>query len=74
MDKDNNSISVKTEINKTTEEINQLILKYKINECKSVKYEDEYKGYEGKKLEPKMSQENIQRKGYSFKMYGTEEK
>ena len=72
--KDNKSVEnhkIKDEISKTVEEINNLIMKFKIDKVKPVDYEAESKNFKKYKIEPGMNQKDMKKKskGVSRKNY-----
>jgi hypothetical protein len=62
--------NIKSEIQKTSSEINELILKLGVKELKSIDYDNEFKNSQSKKIEPKV--ENINKRGYRYKVYEKE--
>jgi hypothetical protein len=64
--------SLKKEIQKTSSQINELILKLGVKELKSVNYDNEYTGMETKNIEPQIVSEKSTKKGYRYKVYSKE--
>jgi hypothetical protein len=62
---------VKKEINKTSSEINELILKLGVKDLKSVDYNEELKQSQNKSVEPQVVQSSSKR-GYRYKVYEKE--
>ena len=60
---------IKEEITKTVEDINNLIMKFKIDKVKSVDYEKETKNFKKYKIEPGMKDMKKRPKGVSTKNY-----